>query len=171
MDISLVIPAYNEQDAIVSTIVQATAALDAYGKGAYEIIVVDDGSDDDTRTLAEQHNARVVRHLQNLGYGKSLKDGIAAATHDTIIIADADGTYPLEDLPALMASYEEGFDMVVGQRTGANYRESVFKSPLRRVLKALVEFTSGRRIHDVNSGFRVFSRKLSMTYFHHLCVA
>ncbi len=169
MDISLVIPAYNEERAIVSTIEQAIAALEACGPGAHEIIVVDDGSSDNTAELAAQHGAKVVQHLQNLGYGKSLKDGITNAANDAIVIADADGTYPIEDLPSLIERYALGFDMVVGERTGPNYRESVFKSPLRKVLKLLVEFTTGRRIPDVNSGFRVFDRQLAMSYFNHLC--
>lgn len=108
-------------------------------------------------------------HPHNVGYGRSLKDGIAAAQYDTIAITDADGTYPVERIPDLLQQYVYGFDMVVGQRTGVHYRESVFKAPLRAILKFLVEFTAGRTVPDINSGLRVFSRRTAQPYFKHLC--
>jgi polyisoprenyl-phosphate glycosyltransferase len=156
--ISFVIPALNEEGAIGATLegldrVTREAALD----GA-EILVVDDGSSDRTGEIARAKGARVVSHPHNVGYGRSIKDGIDAATHDTIVILDADGTYPIEEIPRLLAEYRRGFDMVVGARTGAHYRESLLKAPLRVILKWLVEFTVGRRVPDVNSGLRVFSK-------------
>ena len=73
------------------------------------------------------------------------QEGISVAKYDTIVTTDADGSYPIEQIPALVKRYEEGFDMVVGARTGQHYRESALKSPLRAVLKAIVEFTANRR--------------------------
>lgn len=134
-----------------------------------EVIVVDDGSTDDTARIAEESGAKVIRHLQNLGYGKSLKDGILAAAHETIAITDADGTYPVDELPKLLSLHDQGYHMVVGERTGPNYRETVIKSPLRWVLKWLVEFTAGRRIPDINSGLRVFDRSEAVKHFAQLC--
>jgi glycosyltransferase involved in cell wall biosynthesis len=134
----------------------------------FEIIVVDDGSDDGTGDLAKGASARVCTHPHNVGYGRALKDGISAATYDTIVITDADGSYPIEEIPSLVKRYQAGYDMVVGSRTGKQYRESALKSPLRAILKAIVEFTANRRIPDINSGFRVFSRAVSMNYFNHL---
>lgn len=68
-----------------------------------------------------------------------------------------------------MRLYNEGFDMAVGQRHGTHYRQSALKMPLRAVLRFLVELTAGRRIPDINSGLRVFSRTAAMKYFPHLC--
>ena len=166
--ISVVIPALNERNGIVETIDRARAALDGAQLTPYEIIIVDDGSADGTGELAEQAGAKVLRHPHNIGYGRSLKDGIRAASYDTIVISDADGSYPMEAIPALVARFIQGFDMVVGARTGPNYRESMLKSPLRAVLKTIVEFTANREIPDINSGLRVFARQVAMNYFDHV---
>jgi len=167
--ISIVIPALNEQDEIGRTISRLREVLSSSGSGAYEVVVVDDGSRDETAARAEAAGARVLRHPHNVGYGRSLKDGIRAARYDTIIINDADGTYPIETIPDLLASYNQGYDMVVGARSGKHYRESLIKMPLRRVLRFIVEFTAGRSIPDINSGLRVFRRSTALEYFDHLC--
>lgn len=167
--LSVVIPAYDEEDAIGRTIKAIKEALDASDVAPFEIIVVDDGSTDRTQEIAAAEGARVVRHLQNLGYGRSLKDGIENARYGAIAITDADGTYPIKDIPRLFALYQTGYDMVVGSRTGEHYRESALKSPLRWVLQHLVEYTASRKIPDINSGLRIFNRAHAMTYFQRLC--
>jgi glycosyltransferase involved in cell wall biosynthesis len=167
--ISVVIPALNEGGAIGATVTDIATALAATKLLPFEIIVVDDGSTDDTGKVAAEAGAQVVRHPHNVGYGRSLKKGIEAATYDTIAICDADGTYPAAAIPELVRLYNEGFDMVVGQRHGPRYRESAFKMPLRALLRFLVEWTAGRHIPDINSGLRVFSREAAMKYFPHLC--
>ena len=166
--ISVVIPAFNEERAVHATVESVRAVLAKIDAGNAEVIVVDDGSSDRTAEEAERAGARVIRKPQNIGYGHSLKVGITAAKNDVIVITDADGTYPAESIPDLLAQYRKGFDMVVGSRTGKFYRESWLKSPLRRILQSLVEFTAGRAIPDVNSGLRVFSRKTIMPFFDHL---
>lgn len=162
--VSVIIPAFNEENAIASVVKDVNAALKTAKIKDFEIIVVDDGSGDGTADLAEKAGARVIRNIQNIGYGFSLKQGIRAAAHDTIVIADADGTYPVEMIPDLLEKYRQGFDLVVGARTGPHYRESLLKYPLRAVLKWLVEFTVGRKVSDVNSGIRVFSRDTIVPY-------
>ncbi len=164
--ITVVIPAKNEEKTVVETISQVRGALEGV---EHEIIVVDDGSQDATAECARTATARVISHPHNLGYGGALKTGIRAANHDTIIITDADGTYPNEQIPLLLKEYEKGFDMVVGARTGQHYRESIVKSPLRMILKLLVEYTTGSKVPDVNSGLRIFSRQKTLPYFNHLC--
>src|SRR5437868_6939098 len=146
--ISVVIPALNEEGAISSTVVGLKHTLEVEGLVPYEIIVVDDGSSDATARLAGEAGARIVTHPHNVGYGKSLKDGILSARYDTIVITDADGTYPIEAIPQLVREYQRGFDMVVGARMGAHYRESFIKVPLRSILKSIVEFTAARKIPD-----------------------
>jgi glycosyltransferase involved in cell wall biosynthesis len=167
--ISIVIPAYNEEPVIKRTIAEIRTALAASPLSPYEIIVVDDGSSDRTMEFAAAEGARVLRHPSNAGYGRSLKDGIAAASHDTIAIIDADGTYPADQIPRLAALLDRGFDMVVGARTGAHYRGSALKAPLRALLTLLVEFTVGQRVADVNSGLRVLRRTTIVPYFPQLC--
>ncbi|MBL8670639.1 MAG: glycosyltransferase family 2 protein [Alphaproteobacteria bacterium] len=167
--ISVVIPAFDEEGAIAATVETARTVLERAGLVPCEIVVVDDGSTDRTGEIAAAAGARVVRHVQNLGYGKALKSGIAAASHEIVAITDADGTYPIDRIPELVALHRRGFDMAVAQRTGDHYRESLFKMPLRWALKRMVEFAAGRSIPDINSGLRVFARATVLPYFRHLC--
>lgn len=167
--LSVIIPAFNEEQQIGETIRSVIAVLESVKLEPFEIIVVDDASHDRTAALAREAGARVVSHVENFGYGRSLKDGIVAANYDTIVITDADGTYPLAEMPTLFAKYRLGFDMVVGARTGEHYRESALKAPMRLILKFLVEFTAGRSIPDINSGLRVFSRQAIIPYYRHIC--
>lgn len=166
--VSVVIPAFNEEGAIAATVEQVRRMLTSSGIEG-EVIVVDDGSADRTAPLAEAAGARVFHHAHNIGYGKALKTGMAGASHDTIVITDADGTYPIDRIPDLLAEKAKGFDMVVGARTGAHYRGSHLKWPLRLLLKLLVEWAAGRHIPDINSGLRVFSREAARPYLDHLC--
>jgi polyisoprenyl-phosphate glycosyltransferase len=167
--ISIVIPAYNEEAVILETIQRCKAVLAQVGDSNSEVIVVDDSSKDKTCEIARTAGVRVIEHPHNAGYGRSLKDGIKAAKNDTIVISDADGTYPLERIPDLLAEYRKGFDMVVGARKGKNYDESFKKKLLRIILKNMVQFTAGRKIDDINSGLRIFSRTTIMKYFDTLC--
>ena len=166
--ISVVIPAYNEEYAVADTISGITTAMADMGCDQFEILVVDDGSSDGTGDAAKKAGAKVMRKPQNIGYGHSLKIGIREATYDTIVITDADGTYPVDKIPELVKRYNEGFNMVVGARTGPHYRGSAIKGPLRLILKFLVEFATGRSIPDANSGLRVFSRIEAMAFFNQL---
>ncbi len=169
MSISVVIPAYNEAGAVAETVGAVRATLAGAGLQDFEVVVVDDGSADRTAQEAADAGARVIVNVHNLGYGASLKRGIAAANNDTIMIIDADMTYPVEAMPPLIALYHKGFDMVVAQRTGAHYEESWLKHGFRLILKWLVEFTAGRKIPDINSGLRIFSKKTVSEFFPHLC--
>lgn len=169
MSLTIVIPAFNEENAIGQVVKQTLETMKTAGLNDCEVLVVDDGSDDKTAEVARKAGATVVTHPHNMGYGFSLKTGISSARHETIAITDADGTYPVDRLPEMLELHKSGFDMVVGQRTGKEYHESIFKSPLRAILRFIVEFTAGRTIPDINSGLRVFNRKTVMTYFSHLC--
>src|SRR5580658_4366903 len=99
--VTIVIPAYNEERAIVSSIGAVEQALNS-SEWKYEIIVVDDGSTDATANLASQLGVEVVRLGANHGYGAALKAGIAGAKFDWVAIIDADGTYPATALPKIL---------------------------------------------------------------------
>ena len=93
----------------------------------FEIILIDDGSTDNTKEITKKLNIKVISNPENIGYGFSLKRGITKAKFETVLIIDADQTYPIEELPRLYEEYLKGFDMVIGQRTGSFYIESPMK--------------------------------------------
>ena len=112
-DVSVVIPAYNEGPAI-SSVVGALAAAAAWR----EIIVVDDGSRDDTAAQAQRAGACVVRHPYNKGNGAAVKSGIRRATGQYVLIVDGDGQHRPEDAQRLIAPLGE-YDLVIGARSRA----------------------------------------------------
>ncbi len=167
--LSVVIPSYNEGNSLEKTIESILGTLSPLDI-KFEIVVVDDGSTDNTKQIVQKFSQCVlVSHPINLGYGRSIKDGINAATYETILITDADETYPAEDIPRLIEKYSQGFDMVVGRRTGPNYSQSMMKSALRSILKMMVEWASAKKIPDINSGFRIFNKKVIKKFYFHLC--
>jgi len=156
--ISIIIPAYNEEGAIGKTIGDINKMLPDLGRPA-EVLVVDDGSTDNTAGLAQAAGVRVIRRPINGGYGRALMTGIISASYDTIAIVDADDTYPIDRLPELAVKYDEGFQMVVGSRQGIHFDGSWFSRLQRMAFRFLAEFAAGRAIPDVNSGFRIFDRR------------
>jgi glycosyltransferase involved in cell wall biosynthesis len=167
--ISVVIPALNEERAIVAVLEKVHGTFKSSGIDAYEIVVVDDGSSDATGQRAASQGARVVRNLHNLGYGRSLKRGIEAARFDTIVITDADGTYPVEEIPSLLEEFAKGYDLVIGSRNNLRDHDGVTKRLMRRSLRGLVEVIAGRTVPDINSGLRVFHKQIVTSYFPLLC--
>lgn len=158
--ISIIIPACNEGASIART-VEAVKATFAGEPHDVELIVVDDGSTDDTADQAEAAGVRVIRHPTNKGYGNALLTGVRNAAHPWIGIVDADGTYPVEELPAMLdEAVARDLAMLVGARQGAQYREGPVKQIARRVLKWIAEFVVGQEIPDVNSGMRIIRRDL-----------
>jgi glycosyltransferase involved in cell wall biosynthesis len=131
---------------------------------AHEILVVDDGSEDRTAEEALRAQASVLRHAGNRGYGAAIKTGMLAAKHDTIVITDADGTYPTEEIPNLLAKLETA-DMVVGARTGNEVHIPVMRRPAKRFLSWLAAKIAGQSIPDLNSGLRAFRRECLRQYF------
>lgn len=154
--VSFVIPAHNEETAI-PLVLEAVKKVAKDEALQAEIIVVDDGSTDQTAAVAASHGARVVSIPMNVGYGSALKRGIEAALHPRIIITDADASYPLEYAGELLRRLER-FDLVIGRRTGTTYYRSLLTYPVRLAYLLLVWFVVGRRVPDPNSGFRAFRR-------------
>jgi glycosyltransferase involved in cell wall biosynthesis len=159
--ISVVIPAYNEQDSIGD---QVAAVKNALRENEFEIIVVNDGSGDKTSQNARTAGARVVEHSSNLGYGAALKTGIRAASFDAIGIIDADGTYPADSIPELASSLQNA-DMVVGARTGSDVNVPTIRKPAKYILRKLATRIAEQPIPDLNSGLRVFRKDCVQQYF------
>jgi polyisoprenyl-phosphate glycosyltransferase len=165
--VSIIIPVYNEKQGLIDVIGEIHEALS--GKIIYEIIVIDDCSNEDVATrISQLENSQVkfLRNVTNMGYGFSLKKGIAFANFDVIVIIDADGTYPTTNLLELISIYEKGFDLVVASRGKSFSEDSLLKSMFRKFLRFIVEYCSGTIIPDVNSGLRIFSKRTITPYFH-----
>jgi glycosyltransferase involved in cell wall biosynthesis len=162
LDLSLVLPAFNEAGNIERVVEDAAAYLDTQGI-RYEIHVVDDGSHDDTPRVLERLSCRapalrVLRHPRNRGYGAALRTGLAAVRGEHVLIADGDGQFHIRGLAALWARRHEA-DLVLGFR---NPR----KDPLlRRVAgwlygRVVVPAALGGRFRDVNCGFKLVRRRV-----------
>src|ERR1044071_2767418 len=104
--VSVIIPAYNEHLSVGSVVEEVLQTLKLHALPG-EVIVVDDGSRDDTGKAAQRAGARVMRHRSNRGYGAALKTGIMAASHNLVLITDADGTYPVKYIPELISGLEK----------------------------------------------------------------
>lgn len=163
--VSVVIPAFNEAAHIADEVAAVDRVMRDTG-WAFEIIVVDDGSTDGTADAASAAGiGRVVRRAQNRGYGAALKLGVRLARHDWILITDADGTYPVESIPALLAESSAN-SMVVGSRTGATVRVPLARRPAKWFLNRLASYLAGRHLPDINSGLRLMRKSLINRYEH-----
>jgi glycosyltransferase involved in cell wall biosynthesis len=163
MQVSIVIPAFNEEQGVGPVVSELRQVLAQNGITG-EIVVVDDGSRDGTAQAAAAAGARVLRHRSNRGYGAALKSGIAAANHDRVVITDADGTYPSRYIPEMLERLETA-DMVVGARVGKNVKIPLVRRPAKWVLNRLANYITNSQIPDLNSGLRAFRRKVAMQYF------
>jgi glycosyltransferase involved in cell wall biosynthesis len=167
--ISVIVPVYNEENGVVASIEAIARELNGFVD--YEIIAVNDGSTDKSLERISSitlSNFKVINHMENLGYGKSLYDGIVSAKYNCIAIIDADGSYPAKDIKTLYQYYPE-YDMVVGARSGHEYKKGIFKKPARRLFKFLAEYTTGRNIPDINSGLRIFRKDVVLAHKDSLC--
>ena len=165
--ISIIIPALNEERAIGETVRKIQDVLNST-KRRFEVIVVDDGSTDDTSKKAEEAGARVIKHPTNAGYGSALLSGIAGARYELIGMMDGDGSYLPEDFLKLL-EFSDDFDMVIGARTGVHYRGSFLKTPAREAFHWLAQYITGEKIPDVNSGMRVFKKGVMEKITHIVC--
>jgi glycosyltransferase involved in cell wall biosynthesis len=162
-EVSIIIPAYNEEESIGETLDQVKGAMDQSGF-AHEIIVVDDGSTDGTARIARERGVKLLQHPSNLGYGASLKAGIRRARYAVIAITDADGSYPSWKIPALLESIDE-YDMVVGARVGERVSIPLMRRPAKWLLTRLANYLVGKEIPDLNSGLRVFKKEIALAFF------
>jgi glycosyltransferase involved in cell wall biosynthesis len=158
--LSIIIPTKNESEAIGDVV---AIARQAYPDA--EIIVVDDGSDDDTGAIAEKSGATVVRHPESLGNGAAVKSGARAASGSVLAFMDGDGQHDARELRKLLARLDDGYEMVVGARNAGSHANigRFFANGLYNELASLV---SGRRIVDLTSGFRVVKAELFRNFLY-----
>jgi glycosyltransferase involved in cell wall biosynthesis len=127
--------------------------------------VVDDGSTDGMSDIAAAlPGIRYLRNRRNIGYGGSLKRGIKAAKYETIVITDADGSYPTERIPDLVELLDESTDMVVGWRKGLDANIPIERRPAKWMVRQFAQKVAGYSIPDINSGLRVFRRQFIMDH-------
>jgi glycosyltransferase involved in cell wall biosynthesis len=160
--VSVIVPAYNEEQSLEQQIGFIRNALEN-DVPALEILVVDDGSTDRTAEIAAAAGAVVLQHGENRGYGASLKTGIRAARFETIAIIDADGTYPADQLPAMLDQLHTA-DMVVASRTGESVSVPLIRRPAKWMLGKIAAIVAAKPIPDLNSGMRLFRREWAAQY-------
>lgn len=148
MKITVVLPAKNEAGAIEKTIL-GIKNLEL----VHEIIVVNDGSTDDTAQIAEQAGAKVISHPYSKGNGAAIKTGARNATGDIIIFMDADGQHDANDIFKLIERVEEGYDLVVGARQKGS-QASIGRGIANKLYNNLATYMSDHHVEDLTSGFR-----------------
>ena len=158
--LSIVIPAKNESAAIGKVVADAVARYPDV-----EVIVVDDGSTDDTATVAREAGAKVVQHPESLGNGAAVKAGARAARGDIIAFMDGDGQHSTVDLDRLLARLETGYDMVIGARDSGAHA-SVGRLFANGMYNAVATLLTGKKILDLTSGFRVVRAELFQKFLY-----
>ena len=146
---SIVIPAKNEAGAIAKVV---AGARELYPDA--EVIVVDDGSSDDTAKVAEEAGAKVVQHPESLGNGAAVKAGARAASGDIIAFMDGDGQHDAAEFGKLLEKLDAGYDMVIGARDSGSHA-NVGRLYANGIYNVIASWLTGRRIPDLTSGFRV----------------
>ena len=148
MNISVVIPAKNEVGTVANTIIGILNILPEA-----EVIVVNDGSTDNTVQVAEAAGAKVITHPYSKGNGAAIKTGARTATGDVIVFMDADGQHDPKDIPKLLEKIEQGYDLVVGARQKGS-QASVGRGIANKLYNNLATYMTEHKVEDLTSGFR-----------------
>ncbi|MHC1605501.1 MAG: glycosyltransferase family 2 protein [Candidatus Methanofastidiosia archaeon] len=151
--VSVIIPAYNLEDKIAEVVRRCPPE--------YEIIVVDDGSCDNTYNIAKKTGARVYRHQKNEGKGRAMITGIPKATGDIVVFIDGDLQHRPEDIPKLVEPIQNGeFDMVIGsRRIGSRTKMPIIRRLSNKLTNIIIRMSTGLEISDTQSGFRAIKRE------------
>jgi glycosyltransferase involved in cell wall biosynthesis len=164
VQVSIVLPAYNEANAIERVIREIREAMKDTPY-SHEILVVDDGSEDNTVELAEGLGVRVIRHPENRGSGASRRTGIRSALGEWIVMTDADGTYPADAIPVILP-YLESYAQVIGARTVEKGTHRLLRTVVKAIIRQLAVFLVGKSIPDLNSGLRAFRKSDMLPYLY-----
>ena len=150
--VSIIIPAKSEAKSI-GPVLRRLRELPP----AAELLVVDDGSTDNTATIAKDAGARVVTHRTSRGNGAAVKSGIRAAGGQIVVCMDADGQHSPADVPTLLARLAEGYDLVVGARVTSSHA-NWWRGLANRFYNKLASWMTGHQVEDLTSGFRAVRR-------------
>lgn len=163
-ELSIIIPAYNESQSI-GAVLQALCAEPALDTA--EIVVVDDGSTDDTCEQVRLFpRARLIQHRVNMGYGAAISHGVRACQGRFVIWFDADGQHQVQDLLSVARTMiSENLDYCIGVREGASY-QAPGRALGKLILKIAVVLAAGHAVRDFNSGLRGFKREVIKRYLH-----
>ena len=164
LDVSVVLPCFDERDHIELEIKRIRAALEGAGL-AYELICVDDGSTDGTRELLEATpGIRTIVLPRNQGAGTARRIGTQQATGRVVVWTDADMTYPNELIPELVAELDDTYDQVVGARRSEAGTYKLARVPAKWAIRKLASYLTNTDIPDLNSGLRAFKRAVAEPY-------
>ena len=161
MEISVIIPAYNEEEAIGAVVREVVERASE----VKEVIVVDDGSSDGTAAAAEQAGATVIRSPYNRGNGAAVKAGIRRATGEVVVMMDGDGQHKAEDIARLLEPIREGHDMVVGARNFGS-QAGLHRGLANWLYNTLASYVAGNKIPDLTSGFRAIRRDVARKFLY-----
>lgn len=161
LQVSVVIPAYNEEGAIGTTVREVLAQV----PDLREVIVVDDGSSDDTAGIAEAAGAKVIRSPYNKGNGAAVKAGLRAAAGDVVVMMDGDGQHSAKDVVRLLEQIELGHDMCVGARTFGS-QAGLHRGLANWLYNTLASYVAGHKIPDLTSGFRAIRRQVARRFIY-----
>jgi dolichyl-phosphate beta-glucosyltransferase len=169
--LSIVIPAYNERERLPTTLNSYIEYLDGKGVFDYELIVVDDGSTDGTSERVNQDFSGKVRVLiqpKNMGKGAALRVGVVASTGEIVLLCDADGSTPIEELHKLMGQLADGADLAIGSRKDSalvGEKQPFFRLILGKLFNAFVRVLLQSDIEDTQCGFKLLKGKLARELF------
>lgn len=163
--VSVIIPAYNEGQAIEMVLSELLAAIDSWNMDDIEVIVVNDGSSDNTAAVVSSFpQVRLINHRKNKGYGAAIKTGIRGAEGDIVIWYDADGQHRPEDLlKVILKMREEELEYCIGIRDSDSFEEKSRKFG-KKVLKSILCFVTKEELRDFNSGMRGFRKDIITAY-------
>ncbi|MBN1662088.1 MAG: glycosyltransferase family 2 protein [Deltaproteobacteria bacterium] len=160
-EVSIIIPAFREEQGIHAVVEGVRRVMDATGR-TYEMIVVDDGSDDGTAAEAQRAGARIISHPYNIGNGAAVKTGIRNALGDILVLLDGDGQHAPDDIPRLLEKMDV-YDMAVGART-VDSDASFHRKVANRIYNRFATYMCKRRIEDLTSGFRAIKTKIARQF-------
>jgi glycosyltransferase involved in cell wall biosynthesis len=158
--ISIILPVKNEAAALPELLVYVHSL---YPQA--ELLVVDDGSTDDTARIATDNGAHVIRHPYSMGNGAAIKSGARAATGDVLVFMDGDGQHDVNDIHVLLEKLQSGFDMAVGARNGSS-QATLGRSVANRLYNRLASWVVGHSIPDLTSGFRAVKADYFREFLH-----
>lgn len=153
MTISIILPCKNEAPNLAPLLKSLMLMIEEHAINA-EILVVNDGSSDDTAEIVSSLGCELVSHPYSKGNGASIKSGAMAASGDILVFMDGDGQHDPADIPKLLARLDEGYDMIVGARKRGD-QASFFRMVANGIYKRLASWMVGHKVLDLTSGFRV----------------